>query len=381
MRRDTKLIHYGRGPLPGPANPSIERASTILHDTMSTFRDAKERRETDDHVVSYGRRGTSTAHALSAALCDLEQGDACYLYPSGVAAITTTLSAFLRPGDHMLMVDEAFHASQSFCRDYLAQMDVSFSSIPWDATDLSPYLKPNTKLVLVESPTSLTFKVMDLRALCDSAKDLNLTVVADNTYGSGWLYQPLCLGCDVSIISGTKYLSGHADTMIGAAVSKGDASAPLRAHTLRTGQLLAPDEAYACLRGLRTLSLRLDRHAATSQQIATWLVERPEVKRVWHPGLADHPGHNIWARDASGVNGLLSLSLADGFDPEVFVDTLKLFAIGASWGGFESLALALQPKSGLTSQDHPQVRLHAGLEHADDLIEDIRAALSKSTLE
>lgn len=374
MRRDTKLIHYGRRPLPGPANPPIERASTILHDTMSTFRDAKKRRETDDHVVSYGRRGTSTSHALSAALCDLEQGEACFLYPSGVAAITSALSGFLRTGDHVLIVDEAFHATRTFCDEYLGQMGVDVTYIPWDATELTSYAQPNTKLVLIESPTSLTFKVMDVPALCASARKLNLTVIADNTYGSGWLYQPLALGCDVSVISGTKYLSGHADTMMGAAISKGDATAPLRTHTLRTGQLLAPDEAYACLRGMRTLSLRIQRHAENSTRIANWLAARPEVARVWHPGLSDHPGHRNWARDANGVNGLLSLRLADGLNVDAFVDSLSLFAVGASWGGFESLALALQPKQAASDHDHPHVRLHCGLEHADDLIEDLNAA-------
>lgn len=371
MHRDTRLTHYGRGPLPGPANPPIERASTILHDSVSSLRTTKRQRETDDSVVSYGRRGTTTAHALSEALCDLEQGDACFLYPSGVAAMATTLSAFARPGDHILMVDEAFHATRSFCDEYLRSMGISVSHIPWNATDLAPFARPNTKLVLVESPTSLTFKVMDLPALCQSARQLNLLVIADNTYGSGWLYQPLKLGCDVSVISGTKYLSGHADMMMGAAISTGDASATLRAHSHRMGQILGPDDAYACLRGIRTLALRLERHAANSTRIVRWLTERPEIERVWHPCLADHPGRDIWERDATGVNGLLSLRLNGGFDAAALVDQLALFSVGTSWGGFESLALIVRPSGEAPSRDGPQIRLHAGLEHAGDLIADL----------
>ena len=380
MRRETKLLHYGRESLPAPANPPVVRASTILHDTVESYVETLEKRESDDSVLSYGRRGTTTAHALMQAINDLEGGDGCWLFPSGVAAIATTLQAFLHQGDHLLVAETAFHATHTVCDTFLRPNGVLIDTIPWDATDLSSWLRPETKAVFVESPGSETLEVMDLPQLCDSAHDHGVLVIADNTYGSGWLYRPLELGCDVSIIAGTKYLSGHADVMMGAATARGNAVSPLRTAVLSCGQTLAPDEAYATLRGMRTLNLRLDRHQENALQVASWLEARDEVEHVLHPALDDHPGQATWQRDASGTNGLVTVIFTSDFDVTRFLNALKLFAIGSSWGGFESLAKIVHTQTYRTGTETRSseniVRLHIGLEHVSDILEDLDNALN-----
>lgn len=383
MKRETRLMHYGRTATPGPANPPIVRASTVLHDTVASYKATKKARETDDRVLSYGRRGTTTAHELSAALCDLEGAEACFLFPTGVAAVAGGLTPYLSAGDHLLVVDTIFPATRSFCDQVLARNGIEIDYFPWDTTDLSAYAKPNTRLVLTESPASQSYEVMDLPALCADAHARGLLVATDNTYGSGWLYRPLELGCDISIIAGTKYIGGHADAMMGAVAAKGAAVAPLRKHTAITGQTLGPDDAYACLRGLRTLGLRLERHGENGLKMAEWFGSRPEVTEVLHPGLPGHPGAEIWARDATGCNGLLTVGFAEGFDAEAFVDRLRLFSIGSSWGGFESLAMPSSPDSGRLFTGAPRkgqmIRFHAGLEHIDDLIADLEASFAQAT--
>lgn len=381
MRRETRLCHYGQPPRPGPANPPVVRASTILHDTVESYRDTKHRRESDDSVLSYGRRGTTTAHALMEAIADLEGAEGTWLFPSGVAAIASALMALLRPGDRVLMVDTVFGATRSFCEEMLAEFDVSIDSFPSGTSDLAPFTRPGTRLAFVESPGSQTYEVMDLPALCASAHRAGLTVVADNTYGSGWLYRPIALGCDLSIIAGTKYLGGHADVMMGAVSARGEAAARLRRAVHLSGQTLAPDEAYATLRGMRTLPLRLERHERNALALAGWLAERPEVLGVLHPALPGHPGHEIWRRDATGSNGLLSVVFVPGFDSEALLDRLRLFGVGSSWGGFESLAMPISPERTRPSlagfpPESGIVRFHAGLEHVEDLIADLDAAFA-----
>lgn len=382
MHRDTKLAHYGRMAASGPANPPIVRASTILHESVAAFKDTKARRETDDTVLSYGRRGTTTAHQLAAAVCDLENGEASFLFPTGVAALVGAISAYVGAGDHILVVDTIFPATRSYCSKQLERNGVAIDYIPWDTCDLSDWVKPNTKAVVVESPASQTYEIMDLPAVSESAHEHGLVVIADNTYGSGWLYRPLELGCDVSVIAGTKYLGGHADVMMGVATAKGRAVGPLRSFVHTTGQTLSPDDAYACLRGMRTLGLRLDRHGENSIGLAEWFLKRPEVKDVIHPALPDHPGHEIWKRDADGCNGLLSVIFKESFDVEAFLAHLNLFSIGTSWGGFESLALPVSPQNDRlhpeTFQDGPMVRFHAGLEHLGDLLSDLSDAFTKT---
>jgi|TARA_R110001583_G_scaffold187115_2_gene348193 cystathionine beta-lyase len=380
MHPSTKLLHYGRSASLGTANPPIVKASTILHDTVAAYKDNKSRRENDDSVLSYGRRGTTTAHELAAAIKDLESGDGCFLFPTGIAAIAGAISAYVSAGDHLLVVDTIFPATRTYCEKQLVRNNIEIDYFPWDTTDISSYLKPNTKAIMIESPASQTYEVMDLPALCKSAHKHDLIVIADNTYGSSWLYRPLELGCDVSVIAGTKYLGGHADVMMGAAVVKEHALLPLRSFVHMTGQTLAPDEAYACLRGMRTLDLRLQRHGENSSAIAKWLLNREEVKFVLHPNLPNHKGYEIWKRDATGCNGLLSVAFHQDIDVEKLLDNLRLFSIGTSWGGFESLALPIDPQSGRIFKSEftttNMVRFHIGIEHIDDIVADFSSAFS-----
>ena len=380
MHRETKLMHYGRGALPGPANPPVVRASTILHDTVGSYQETKRLREEDDSVLSYGRRGTTTAHTLAEAIRDLEGGDACFLFPTGVAAVAGAIAPFVGAGDHLLVIDTVFGATRTYCDKILTAAGVEVSYFPWETVDLGPYVRANSKAVVVESPASITFEVADLPALSADARARGLTVIADNTYGSGWLYRPLELGCDVSVIAGTKYLGGHADVMMGAATATGAATAKLRTHTHMTGQTIGPDDAYACLRAMRTLGLRLERHQDNALALAAYFGTRPEVSTVLHPGLPGHPGAQTWARDASGTNGLLSVVFETEFDAEAFADRLTLFAIGSSWGGYESLAQPVSPETSRTfpnsQRNGPMIRFHAGLEHIDDLIADLDASFA-----
>lgn len=381
MKRETKLLHYGAPARPGPANPPVVRASTILHDTVASYDDIKLRRESDENLLSYGRRGTTPAHALQAALADLEGGDASYLFPTGVAALAGAIGAFLSAGDHALVVDTVFSPTRKLFDVLMARMGVTVDYFPAHCQDLSGYLKPKSRVLFLESPGSQTFDLLDVPMLAAQVSSREMTVIIDNTYGSGWLHRPLDLGCDVSIIAGTKYLGGHADVMMGAAVAKGHAHAVLRKHVNMIGQTLAPDESYNTLRGMRTLGLRYDRHHQTGLAIATRLAARPEVVRVLHPGLPDHPRHDLFVRDFSGAAGLFSVEFRPDFDSIAFIDALQLFAVGSSWGGFESLALPISPfgERHFPPQEPvgPMVRLHVGLEDAEDLAADVEQAFAK----
>lgn len=381
MERDTKLLHYGAVARPGPANPPVVRASTILHDTVAAYKDTKARRETDESVLSYGRRGTTPAHALQAALTDLEGGDAAYVFPTGVAALAGAIGAFLSAGDHALVVDTVFSPTRKLFDSLMARYGVSVDYFPADAEDLTPYLCDETRLLFLESPGSQTFDLIDVPALSAQARAHGVTVMIDNTYGSGWLYRPLQLGCDVSVIAGTKYLGGHADVMMGAAIAKGEAAQTLRSHVLMTGQTLAPDESYNTLRGMRTLNLRYARHHDSGLAVARHLAARSETTRVLHPGLPDHPRHDLFERHFTGAAGLFSVEFRAGFDTTAFIDALELFAVGSSWGGFESLAMPIAPygerRFPPAEPAGPMVRLHVGLEATSDLIADIDAAFQR----
>ena len=381
MKRETKLMHYGRPDRPGPANPPVVRASTILHETTDSFRDVNKRRENDDSVLSYGRRGTTTAFALTDAICDLEGGDAGFLFPTGIAALAAAIMAYSNNGDHILIVDSIFPATRSFCENQLPRKGIEIDYFPPDIDGLDDWVKPNTSLVVLESPGSMTFDIMDFPKICKSAVKHNLITIADNTYGSGWHFQPLKHGCDISVIAGTKYLGGHADVMMGAVTTRKDISDPLRQYVHNSGQILSPDEAYNCLRGMRTLNLRLERHELNGFALANWLSEREEVAEVLHPGLKTHPGHEIWQRDARGCNGMFSVKFKSDFAADDFMDNLTLFSIGTSWGGFESLVMPIDPykKRKFKSENDslPMIRFQTGLEHKDDLIKDLKTSFDK----
>lgn len=353
------------------------RASTHLYNNVADLREGLNSNE--DGNFFYGRRGSPTQWSLAEALTEMEPGAAgTMLYPSGVAAIACAMLAVLKPGDEVLLTDSSYDPSRSYADAFLKRMGVTARYYdPLIGADISNQFTDKTKAILLESPGSLTFEVQDVPAICSAAKTAGVTTLLDNTWATSRFFPALHYGVDISIIAATKYIVGHSDVMMGAVTTHKKYWTKIRRTAQQLGQIVSPDDAYLAARGLRTLEVRLKQHEASALQIAHWLKDRPEVGAVLHPALPDCPGHEIWKRDYSGSSGLFSFALKDGDDRSRadFIDALELFGIGYSWGGFESLALPVDPEKHRTaikwSMDGNLVRLNIGLEHPDDLIADL----------
>jgi cystathionine beta-lyase len=386
----TRLVEAGRrkewtGPV---VNPPVWRASTHLYEDMAAL-DAGKEHNADGHFF-YGRRGAPTQWALADALTELEAGAAgTVLYPSGVAAIAGALVAVLRPGDVLLVTDNAYEPTRTMAGGLLARMGIEARF--YDPLDLAEFEKvfcERTRAVMIESPGSLTMEMCDVPALARIARSNGAVSVMDNTWASPLGFQPLAQGCDISIMSLTKHVGGHSDLMMGSASAGERWHARLRQTAQGLGQVVSPDDASLALRGLRTMGLRLERSTAAALEIARWLERRKEVARVLCPMLPGFPGHDVWQRDFTGGCGLLSFVLAgrDGAARARFIDALRLFGIGYSWGGFESLVTPFDPASirlvtpwppdGWNEQDRLGVRLSIGLEDPADLIADLDQAFA-----
>lgn len=367
-----------------PVNPPVARTSTVLFDSMATLQEALAERTRHERGLLYGRKGTPTSDALEDVLTALEGGERCRLFGSGLAAIACTLIASVRPGDHVLVIDSCYDPVRRICAQYLTPMGVSFDFFRPDLADLSEKIRPNTRLVWAECPGSLLYEMCDLPALVAITRQhQDITVAVDNTWGSSLLYQPLALGADISVVAGTKYLVGHSDVMLGAVVTR----TPAMSHRIADmadllGHAVSPDDAALALRGVRTLSVRMQQHQANALHIAQWLQHQPTIHTVFHPALPDDPGHALWRRDFQGANGLVTIE----FRPDVseqqshtFVEALQWFGLGHSWGGYESLALPMNPASSRTLRSWEGrgrvVRLHVGLEDPGDLVADLAQAL------
>jgi cystathionine beta-lyase len=334
-------------------------------------------------MFTYGARGNPTGFALEDVVAQLEGGYRTRLFPTGLAAISMVFLAFARPGDHALIADCVYQPLRHFVDTFLRPWGVEVTYFRADGTDVAQQLRPTTRLVYVECPGSLVYEMCDLPALAEIAHRHGALVVADNTWGSGLQYRPLTLGADVSIMAATKYLSGHSDVMMGTVTTTQACWQTLATMCDAQGVAVSPDDAYLVLRGTRTLAARLAMHERHALEIARWLVARPEVARVFCPALPDDPGHTLWQRDCTGTNGLVSFEFARA-DPQAaarFVDALTLFGIGASWGGFESLATVSNVAGTRTCTDWsaagPIVRLHIGLEDPQDLIDDLAQAFAR----
>lgn len=377
-RKSTRIIHAsGRAEGPAvPVNPPVVRASTVLFDKLATWRDYRARRESE-RLLTYGARGTDTAFALERALADLEGGYRTQLFPTGLAAIAGVFMAYLKPGDHLLLTDAVYGPVRRLCEEYLRASGVAYEYYAADGSDLEGRIRPETRMIYVECPGSLVYEMIDLPRVARLAKPRGILVAADNTWGSGWLYDPLALGADASVIAVTKYIGGHSDLMMGAVVTTEAAWKPLGRLADTLGTTASPDDAYLALRGLRTLGARMEMHQRNTLAVVDWLASRAEVREIFFPALPSHAGHDIWKRDFSGVNGLVSFELARGTagDAERMIDALELFGIGASWGGFESVVLPADVAASRSVTDwsgrKPIVRLHIGLEDPRDLIEDL----------
>ena len=378
----TRLIHAGRNKLyTGYAvNPPVVRASTIVFDTFAELRQATLQR--GNRVPFYGRRGTDTHFALQEAICELEGGAGCALYPCGAAAISGALLAFLKSGDHLLMVDSAYEPTRALCDKLLSGLGIETTYYdPQIGAGIASLINANTKVIFLESPGSLTFEMQDIPAITAIARQHNIVTILDNTWASPILCQPFALGVDVSVQSATKYIVGHSDVMLGTASANAQHWPQLREHSYLMGYCASADDAYTALRGLRTLAVRLKQHEQSALQVANWLSQRSEVETVLHPALPCHPGHAIFQRDFSGSNGLFSFVLKQGSQQQIeaFVEGMAHFKMGFSWGGFESLITATMKVQNLRSATAwpykgPLIRLHIGLEDVDDLMADLTAA-------
>jgi len=373
----TRVVTAGRRDewTQGGVNTPLWRASTILYENVAHLRDVA--RGDSHHTLYYGRRGTPTQWALADALTELEpEAEGAFLYCSGVAAVTAALLSVLRPGDELLLPDSAYDPTTNFAAGFLKKFGVATRHYdPLIGAGIAGLIGENTRAILLESPGSLTFEVQDVPAIVAAAKARGVVTLLDNTWATPLLFPAIEKGIDLSILACTKYVVGHSDVMLGSVTAGPGFFAKLRNTSLQLGQVASPDDCWLGARGLRTLAVRLKQHEASALTIARWLAELPEVTTVLHPALPSCPGHEHFVRDFKGASGLFSFALkgADEASRAAFIDALRLFGIGYSWGGFESLALPVDPRRALGATDHggPLVRLHIGLEDVDDLIADL----------
>jgi cysteine-S-conjugate beta-lyase len=384
-KQATRIVSLGRDKkwTQGVINPPVVRASTIVFDTVEQMQHAGRNKAKGE--LFYGRRGTPTHFAFQAAIAELEGGTGTALYPSGSAAISGTLLSFLRSGDHLLMVDSAYEPTRDLCDKLLTGFGIETSYYdPLIGAGIEALIRPNTKVLFLESPGSITMEVQDVPTLCAVAHQHGLVVMLDNTWASPINSRPFELGVDISIQAATKYIVGHSDVMLGTATANERCWERLRENSYLMGQCTSPDDVYLATRGLRTLGVRMAQHQKNALRVANWLALRPEVDHLRHPAFTSCPGHEFFKRDFSGANGLFSVVLRQGNLASVtaLVENMRHFKMGFSWGGYESLILGIFGIDKLRSVTHwdtskPLIRLHIGLEDADDLIADLEEGFTR----
>ena len=379
FKPDTLLTTLGRDPAAnfGIVNPPVYHASTV---TFSTVADMEAIGKLPYDAVYYGRHGTPTTFALQDAMAELDggQGRRGIACGSGVAALDATIAAFVSAGDHLLVTDSAYDPTRRFCDQFLKKFGVDTTYYdPMIGAGITALLRPNTKAVLVEAPGSLTFEVQDIPAIAEAAHQVGAAVIMDNSWATPLLYKAFDYGVDVSVYSATKYIVGHSDAMMGVIVASPETFLKVRKSVAMFGAAPGPDDCYLALRGLRTLGVRLERHDKSAMTIAEWLKGRPEVAKILHPAFPDCPGHDIWKRDFIGASGLFSIILKPVSKAAVtaMLDGMRLFAMGYSWGGYESLIIPANPAAIRSAvpwtAEGPLLRLHVGLEDVGDLIDDL----------
>lgn len=373
----TRLAHMGHDPFDfhGFVNPPVVHASTVLFPDAATLSSRNQK-------YVYGTRGTPTSDALAAAFDELEGSAGTILVPSGLAAVTVPLLAFLSAGDHLLVVDSVYGPTRHFANSMLKRLGVETEYYdPVIGAGIAAVIRPNTRVILTESPGSNTFEMQDIPAIVAAAKAAgDIVTMIDNTWATPLYFRPLDFGVDISVHAATKYPSGHSDTLLGSVSANERTWKRLHDAFIALGVPAGPQECYQVLRGLRTMKLRLDRQGENALEIARWLEGKPGVARVLHPGLPSFPGHDLWKRDMTGAAGLFSIVLdgGDAKNAHAFLDALEIFGLGYSWGGYESLAVhvflgdrvvAKGPYAG------PLIRLNIGLEDVVDLKADIERGL------
>ena len=384
-RDATLAAHAGRDPqaFAGLVNIPPHRASTILWPTLADLRASRRIRPGDG--VTYAVHGTPGTFALEAAIARMEGGYRTRLAPSGLAAITGPLLAFLQSGDHLLVTDSVYEPTRSFCDGVLRRLGVATEYYdPCIGAGIGAHFRPQTRAVFLESPGSLTFEVQDVPAIAAAARAAGVLVMIDSTWGTPLYCKPFALGADLSIHAATKYIGGHSDLVLGTVTARESVYPELQRGWAELGLCASPDDAWLALRGLRSMPARLARHAESALRLAAWLAAREEVEAVLCPALPGDPGHALWQRDFSGASGLFAFALRPEYSGDetalaAMLDGLRWFSLGYSWGGFESLILPVQPEKCRTATQWPRpggpagqlLRIHVGLEDPADLITDL----------
>lgn len=388
LKRDTHIVHLARPAFQSerrPVNPPVVRASTVDFATLEAMDQARREASQGEQSFIYGVRGTPTSFALESFITHLESGSGTKLYSSGLEAIAAVLLGFLKPGDDLLVVDTVYSPVRSLLNHFLAERHIEYRFYSPREPDLNALIKSNTKMIYTETPGSVTMELQDIARIAEFIKDRpDIVIACDNTWSSGFCYRPLEHGADLSIIAGTKYLGGHSDVLMGSVTATEKALPALHQTSGLLGLSVSADDCALVLRGARTVHVRYPAHAERALAVAQWLEQHDEIVGVSYPPLPSSPDHSLWRNQFEGAAGLFTIELADpeGSRPvNNFVDHLALFGIGASWGGFESLALPceLMDVRSVTQYPHrgPLVRLHIGLEDPDDLIADLDQALTK----
>lgn len=380
LREKTRLVLAGRDPADsyGFVNPAIVRGSTVIYPTMEDFLARKAR-------YSYGTQGNPTIDALVAALNTMERGAGVVVCPSGLLACTLPLLAVLSAGDHLLVTDSVYRPTRNFCDRMLPRLGVEVTYYdPAISGDIASLFRPNTRAVFAEAPGSQTFEMQDIPAIVQAAHAHDILVLMDNTWATPLFFDSHKAGVDISIQAGTKYYAGHSDVLIGTVSARTPELYKLVHETWSTlGVIIAPEDAFLTLRGIRTMAIRLKEQMPAGLEMARWLAARPEVARVMHPGLPDDPGHALWKRDFTGCSSLFAIELQPAPMKAVgaMLDELTLFGMGASWGGYESLALPFDCKPYRTATTPafagPTIRFHIGLEDLEDLKADLDAGFAR----
>ena len=390
MKDSTILVHAGRAPLRvgGPVNMPVHRASTIVSPTLEEF-DANEAGDAKFRNVCYGALGTENAFALCDAVNRLEQGAGSMVTSSGLAACTQSLLAFVGAGDHVLMPDSVYGPQRMFCDTILRRFGVETTFYdPRIGADINVLIKANTRVVYTEAPGSLTFEMQDIPAIVKAAHARSAIVIMDNTWAGPLYFKPLAAGVDICVEAATKFIAGHSDLVMGVITARTEELyRRMRAFCVQMGEIASPDDCYMALRGLRTMKVRMETQFAQALELARWLKKRPEVVDVLYPPLEDAPGHALWARDFSGGGSLFSVVLPKVERKAVaaMLDGYRMFSIGASWGGYDSLVEHCHPQRTALNRISPVwnednctlVRYAVGLEDVEDLKEDLDKGFSR----
>ena len=385
MKEDTLIVTAGRSPEDnyGIVNPPVYHASTVLFPTVAELERSQQER-LNNNTVYYGRYGTPTTFAFQNAIAKLDGAYRAVALPSGQSAVLASLVAFLKSGDHILVVDSVYGPTRALCDGLLARYGITTTYYdPLIGPKIEVLIRPETKVIFTESPGSQTFEVQDIPAISEVAKKNDCVVILDNTWATSLFFRPFDYGVDVCIQAATKYIVGHSDAMLGVVTANEEYFDLLQKTALDLGAPAGPDDLYLGQRGLRTLRVRLDRHMSTGLELAMWLESQPIVKKVLHPGLPSNLGHSIWQRDFRGSSGLFGVVLQPTNKHAIaaMLDHMELFKMGYSWGGYESLIIPTSPSGQRTATNcdpsHPTLRIHAGLEDPEDLQKDLEDGLQR----